>query len=78
MFSDIQKKMAEATERWQKIDELKLELEDNLISAPEKAAETTAKLVILLIEQLKPMSAMDGADLEQGMKQVFEALSGGK
>lgn len=78
MFSNIQKQIKETKERWEKIDKLKDDLEDQIKTSSDQAIETTAKLVLLLVEQLEPMSATDSAQFEDGLKEVLDSLTGGK
>ena len=78
MFADIQKQIKETKERWEKIDKLKDDLEDQIKTSSGQSVETTAKLVLLLVEQLEPMSAIDSAQFEDGLKEVLDSLTGGK
>jgi hypothetical protein len=76
MIAEIQKQMKEARERWEKIDELTKKLEDQIegkesINEEQAVLIDTTKLVILLAEQLKPMSTVD-----DGMKEILDAFTG--
>ena len=78
LFEDIHKQIEETQDRWNKIEELKEKLEDQIKIYPNGIIETTAKLVLLLIEQLKPMSAVDSDQFQNGLQEVLDAFTGGK
>jgi hypothetical protein len=77
-FSDFQKQMEETQGRWNEINYLKEQLEDQIQTSTDEVTKTTAKLVLLLVEQLQPMSAVDSNQFQNGLKEVLDAFTGGK
>lgn len=70
--------MEETQGRWNEINYLKEQLEDQIQTSTDEVTKTTAKLVLLLVEQLQPMSAVDSNQFQNGLKEVLDAFTGGK
>lgn len=77
MFADLQKQIEETKKRWEKIDSLKTELEYQISADPDRSM-IAARIVLLLVEQLRPLSVIDSAKFEDELKGVLESFTGGK
>lgn len=79
-FEDLGQKLQESKKRWEDISALGNILEHELKTNPNLTAieATTLKLVLLLVEQLKPMVDFDSTMLDDSLKEVLNVFTGGK
>lgn len=80
MFGNIKKQAEESQKRWDEIGKLAEELEDLIgpHGSVEEASRCTARLVLLLVKQFKPLGSMDTKAIEDGLKDILGSLTGGK
>ena len=81
-IDQMKKQMEESQKRWNEISELASKIKQAVDANPNTFTDGlgvhTAKLLLLLVEQLKPMGALDSAEFDAGMKQILDAFTGGK
>ena len=86
MLSNISKQLKETRERWDKIDALVADLQKEVDKTKNINSKNTSygwdikltELVLLLVNQLKPMSTISGSEFENGMKEILDVFVGGK
>jgi len=73
MFEDIKKQAALAQKRWDEIGEKAEELKQLIEpgGSIEEASRKTAELVLLLVEQFKPMSQIESQDFMKEFVDMF-------
>lgn len=82
MFNDIQEQMEQSQRRWEEMNKIKQEIEENLKQHPDTATDQnnilTTKLLLLLVEQLQPVAGLDSQKLQDSLKGLIDAFSGDK
>lgn len=82
MFNDIQEQMEQSQRRWEEMNKIKQEIEENMKQNPNTATDQnnilTTKLLLLLVEQLQPVAGLDSQKLQDSLKGLIDAFSGDK
>lgn len=78
MFPDIKKQIEENNKRWEQINSLLDNLHKQINTSTDPAIPIMAKIISLLTEQLKPLSATEGPEVLDSMQQILDKLSGVK
>lgn len=84
LIEELQKKLEESQEGWISIDKVANQLESQIDELTKEGNTIpgidilNAKLLLLLVKQLKPMSNLNSKEIEQSFADLFSAFSGNK
>jgi|GEM_PF-5229424 len=81
IFGDLNKKAKQSRDRWKEIEDLSSKLKE-LTGSPgapiNDIIKVNSQLLVLLVEQFKPISDLESLDAENIIKEIFNSIPGDK